>query len=153
MQKTNIGACLLILVVISFSIDQARAVNWVDIRPHDCPSRVVTIDFRSGHVMDTHNSVCWGAWCVKSSADTLIDDCKCFSGSTCPVIEIRHLQCENDVAGSVPCYIRAAQTPSKNLDCVIGQEPGTFAFVDSPPNYGAKMPGISIQCPTDINLK
>ena len=130
------------LATISFG---ALAEDWKKLSAADAPSKLLSLTFPDGSLLDGSHSGSWGAWTVfiDPRDPAIVNKAGLQSVFGHPeqqyhTMSISHLKCRNNTVGEVICFMSLSENPARGGDvCVVlGQELGQFR----------------IECPTDVKL-
>ena len=129
------AAALMAAAVWLVTAAQAQAdPSWTGLRAEYFPAHVKAIVFPSGNILDTRNSLCWGTWCVNFGQRRP-------EARLSHLINIRLLECKNQVAGVKECAMTLAMEEPHICALHILKEGGRTSKL------------ISIKCPQELRLE
>lgn len=125
------------------------AQNWASYPSSAFPAKVRAVVFPSGTLTPT-NTMKWGQWTVafteRTGAFSSIQETPGIPGGPEHFVDIRALQCQNNVIGEVPCRMRLVWTPGGTRLCTLYSEKDVEGLV-------AGNMIESIICPTSLQLE
>jgi len=140
------SAVLASIALLAFAVTSARADDWTNMSASMFPSKVQSVTFSNGDVIDATHSECWGKWCVQldSAAPTIAQHA---NNNGIVLISISPLVCHNDIVGNIT---GTADGNACRMDMIMKQGSATcgLAIFKNSNNYG-----FDIQCPTDLKLQ
>lgn len=125
-------------ILLCLLVSITWAGDWKQMSLSNFPSRVRAITFPSGHILDSSQTLSWGAWGVSfgGGAPTAVGNSFQMSLGS---ISIENLTCTNSIVGAKTC---------KMLLWLPHMQTNTPCFID----VDGTNTRIEINCPSDLNI-